>query len=287
MNLEFTKMHGLGNDFVVIDDRDDTWDLSPEAAEWLCDRHFGVGADGVILVRHAAASGRYYMHYLNADGSLAEMCGNGARCFAKYLIDREIVPAGEDAFTVETPGGPKHITVTRDTDGTMATATVDMGAPVLAPEDIPARFAGDRALDVSLDTDQGRVLLTAVSMGNPHAVLWVDDVDEAPVTTLGPMLEAHEAFPLHTNVEFVEVVSRDRVRMRVWERGVGETLACGTGACAAVVAAAATDRTGRSVTVELPGGELDIAWDETGTVLMSGSATEVFRGTIALQDDAE
>lgn len=285
MDLTFTKMHGLGNDFVVIEDLASTWDLAPEAVAWLCDRHFGIGGDGLILVRRSSRSdAEFYMHYYNADGSLAEMCGNGIRCFAKYLVDRRLVGADVTDLVIDTLGGLKPVTVVRDADGMMEAATVDMGEPVLAPAAIPARFDGDAVLDAPLATALGDVSVTLVSVGNPHAVIWVDDVDEAPVETLGPEIEVHERFPRHTNVEFVQVLTPDRVRMRVWERGVGETLACGTGACAVVVAAALTGRSGRSVTVELPGGELEIVWSEDGRVRMTGSATEAFEGVVHLTD---
>lgn len=285
MDLTFTKMHGLGNDFVVIEDLSNTWDLAPEAVAWLCDRHFGIGGDGLILVRRSARAGaEYYMHYYNADGSLAEMCGNGIRCFAKYLVDRELIASDVTDLAIDTLGGLKQVTVVRGADSLMEVATVDMGEPILAPAAIPARFDGDAVLDAPLSTTYGDVAVTLVSMGNPHAVLWVDDVDEAPVETLGPEIEVHDRFPHHTNVEFVQVLAPDRVRMRVWERGVGETLACGTGACAVTVAAALTGRTGRSVTVELLGGELEIVWAEDGRVRMTGSATEVFEGVVHLTD---
>lgn len=285
MDLTFTKMHGLGNDFIVIEDLSEAWDFAPEAVMWLCDRHFGIGADGLILVRRSVRpDAEFSMLYYNADGSLAEMCGNGIRCFAKYLVDRELIAPGAVDLVIDTLGGPKSVTVVRGGDGLMESATVDMGEPLLTPAAIPARFDGNRVLDAPLATELGDITVTAVSMGNPHAVIWVDDVDEAPVESLGPVVEIHERFPRHTNVEFVQVLAADRVRMRVWERGVGETLACGTGACAVAVAAALTGRTGRSVTVELPGGELDIAWAEDGRVHMTGSATEVFDGVTHLAD---
>ena len=285
MDLNFVKMHGLGNDFVVIEDLSSAWDLASEAVAWLCDRHFGIGGDGLILVRRSArADAGFYMLYHNADGSLAEMCGNGIRCFAKYLVDRELVGRDVTDLLIDTLGGLKRVTVVRGDDGLMESATVDMGVPALAPGEIPARFDGDAVIDASLATALGDITVTLVRMGNPHAVIWVDDVDEAPVETLGPEVEVHDRFPHHTNVEFVQVLTPDRVRMRVWERGVGETLACGTGACAVTVAAALTDRTGRSVTVELPGGELKIVWAEDGHVRMTGSATEVFEGVIHLTD---
>ncbi|MGB4592950.1 MAG: diaminopimelate epimerase [Coriobacteriia bacterium] len=286
MELAFTKMNGLGNDFVFIEDLDEEIDLDPGAVAWLCDRHFGVGADGVILVRPATTpDADYYMHYFNADGSLAEMCGNGARCFAKYVVDRGLVGADVEDLTIETLGGLKPVHVTRDADGMMLAATVDMGEPVLDPSDIPVDFEGEMVYDCPLETELGTFNITAVSMGNPHAIMWVDDVDEAPVETVGPVIEIHERFPGDTNVEFAQFVDADHIRLRVWERGVGETLACGTGACATLVAGVLSCRTGRSATIELPGGELLVRWHENDHVYMTGGAAEVFRGAITLGDD--
>ncbi|MBF4510813.1 MAG: diaminopimelate epimerase [Aeromicrobium sp.] len=279
-------MNGLGNDFVMIEDLDGTLDFAPEAVQWFCDRHFGIGGDGLILVRRATTpEADYYMHYHNADGSLAEMCGNGARCFAKYIVDHGLVPADADSLVIETLGGLKPVTFTRDEDGLLDSATVDMGEPILAPEDIPTTFSGTQVYDCPIDTPLGEVRITAVSMGNPHAIIWVDDIDEAPVHTLGPLVETHEAFPRHTNVEFAEFVDAEHIRLRVWERGVGETLACGTGACATLVAAVLSCRTGRQATIELPGGDLLIRWHENDRVYMTGSAATSFVGTVTLPED--
>jgi diaminopimelate epimerase len=286
VELAFTKMNGLGNDFVMIEDLEGALDISPEAVAWFCDRHFGIGGDGLILIRPATRPGTdYYMHYFNADGSLAEMCGNGARCFAKYVVDHGLVPAHADSLVIDTLGGLKPVTFMRDAQGLLATATVDMGAPEFAPERVPTALAGERVVDQPVPTPFGDVLITAVSMGNPHAVIWVDDVDDAPVETVGAFLETNEAFPKHTNVEFAEVVGPGHVRVRVWERGVGETLACGTGACAVVVAGALTGRVARTCTVELPGGELQIAWAGDDHVYMTGSATVSFTGVVDLPDE--
>jgi diaminopimelate epimerase len=284
--LEFTKMNGLGNDFILIDDRAGALEFTPDAVAWFCDRHFGIGADGLILVRPATSDAAdYYMHYFNADGSLAEMCGNGARCFAKYVVDRELVPAEATSLVIETLGGLRPVTLTRCADGSLAEATVDMGAPVFEPACIPTMLPGDRVVDAPLETPTGTVLLTAVSMGNPHAIIWVDDVDAAPVETVGPFVERHDAFPNGTNVEFAQVVDDRTVRLRVWERGVGETLACGTGASATGVAAAASGRTGRETTIVLPGGDLRIAWADDDHVYMTGSASVSFTGSIDLGED--
>lgn len=286
MQLAFTKMNGLGNDFIVIEDLDGTLEIGPEAVSWFTDRHFGVGGDGLIVVRRSTRpDADYYMHYFNADGSLAEMCGNGARCFAKYVLDHGLVPPGTDSLVIDTLGGPRPVVVTRCPDGTMDTATIDMGTPELIPALVPFVFEGDRAIDVPVHTPVGELRVTAVSMGNPHAIVWVDDVDTAPVDVVGPYLETHERFPNRTNVEFAEVVSAEHVRVRVWERGVGETLACGTGACAVVVAGAVGGRTGREVTVELPGGDLSIRWAADDHVHMTGSAAVSFTGHVDIGEE--
>lgn len=286
MQLAFTKMNGLGNDFVFTEDLESALEMTPDAVAWFCDRHFGIGGDGVILVRPATTpDADYYMHYFNADGSLAEMCGNGARCFAKYVVDHKLVASDASSLVIETLGGLKPVTFTRAEDGTLETATVDMGVPEFAPGRIPATFEGDQVVDEPIDTPFGQVLITAVSMGNPHAIIWVDDVDSAPVETVGPFLECHERFPRHTNVEFAQLIDDETIRMRVWERGVGETLACGTGACAVAVAGTLSCRTGRDATVELPGGDLRIRWHEDDRVYMTGSAAVSFTGTLDLGDD--
>ena len=286
MRLAFTKMNGLGNDFVMIEDLDSTLDIAPEAVQWFCDRRFGIGADGLILIRPAVSpSADYYMHYVNADGSLAEMCGNGARCFVKYVVDHALVPAEASELVMETLGGLKPVSFTRAPDGSLAEATVDMGSPQFSPGMIPSTFDGERVHGRVVPTPWGDVAMTALSMGNPHAVLMVEDVDTAAVETIGPFLERHERFPNGTNVEFVQVIDAETVRVRVWERGVGETLACGTGACAAAVAGALYGRTGRSVTVELPGGDLEIEWREDDRVYMTGSAAVSFTGSVELAED--
>lgn len=286
MQLAFTKMHGLGNDFVVVEDLAAEIDFSPEAIRWFCDRNFGVGADGLILIRPATTpDADYLMLYFNADGSAAEMCGNGIRCFTKYLVDHGILSDKVDSIVVETLGGTRPISFTRDYDGTMHLATVDMGVPALAPGDIPTTLPGEQVFECPLETPFGTFQITAVSMGNPHIVIWVDDIDDAPVETVGPYIETHESFPDRTNVEFAQFLGDDTIALRVWERGVGETLACGTGACATLVAASLSCLVGRTATVRLPGGELDIRWDEGGHVYMTGPATQVFLGTIELPED--
>ena len=288
MDLRFTKMHGLGNDFVVVDDLAREWDFDPDAVRLLCDRHFGIGGDGLILVRPATVEGAdFLMLYFNADGTTAEMCGNGIRCFAKWLADRGHVSG--DLVDVQTLGGIHPVELARDSDAKMTVARVDMGVPVLDPPSIPTTFTGEQVFECPLETALGTFKVTAVSMGNPHAVIWVNDVDTAPVETVGPLIEVDSHFPAKTNVEFAQLVDgeTDRVRLRVWERGVGETLACGTGACATGVAAALSCRTGRTLTIELPGGELGVAWSPDGHVYMTGTAEEVFTGIFAISDEDE
>jgi diaminopimelate epimerase len=263
--VEFVKAHGSGNDFVVVEDLADRYRITPELVRAVCDRHFGIGADGLIRIAPGIAA-PYFMDYRNADGSLAEMCGNGVRVVGKYLGDRGYVGSTLD---LETRAGVKHLELHADDRGGVDRVTVDMGPPVLEEQ--------DRKLEVD-----GRVVTaTCVSMGNPHAVLFVDDVDAAPVRTLGPALGRHPAFPQGTNVEFVQVVGDGVVRQRTWERGVGETLACGSGACAVAVASQARGLAGRPLRVELRGGNLELDWTPGGGVRMTGPAREVAHGTIA------
>ena len=262
--MEFVKAHGTGNDFVVVEDLSDRYRITPQLVRVVCDRHFGVGADGLIRITPGGET-PFFMDYRNADGSLAEMCGNGVRVVGKYLVDRGLVGP---SFDLETRAGIKHLRLHADDRGGIDRVTVDMGAPALEDE---------RRLEV----DGEQVIATCLSMGNPHAVMFVEDVDKAPVATLGPRLENHPAFtPAKTNVEFVQLVDQATVRQRTWERGVGETLACGTGACAVAVAAQACGLAGRPVVIELRGGRLELDWTPGGTVRMTGPAREVAHGTL-------
>jgi diaminopimelate epimerase len=269
--MRFVKGHGTGNDFVVLPDVDATLDLTDGIVQALCDRHFGIGGDGVLrVVPTAAVSGfaqhaadaPWFMDYRNADGSAAEMCGNGVRVFARYLYDAGLDTTGDVA--IATRDGIKR--VTRKNAGVFA---VDMGAPSI----------GDPA-SIAIDVDGEKYDATDVSMGNPHAVLYVDDVFSAPVRTLGPRIESLPMFPRGTNVEFVAVDGPRALTMRVWERGVGETLSCGTGACAAAVASAYAGHTGRVVDVDVPGGRLEIDWTEAGPVVLTGPAVFVAAGEV-------
>ncbi len=276
--LDFTKMHGAGNDFVVLDGiRDALPPIEPIAAS-LCDRHFGIGADQLLVVRRSR-SADFRMQIFNADGSQVEMCANGIRAFFLYL--REHGHTDADEIRVETLGG----IVTPRAAGP-GRVTVDMGRPVFEPEKIPTTLGDGRGpvLDVPLAGLDVRV--SSVSLGNPHAVIFVADPDQAPVETLGPRIERHPAFPKRVNVEFASPVGRRRIRQRTWERGTGETLACGSGACAVAVVSMLRGLVERSVAVELRGGTLDIEWpDDDGPVSMTGPAAEVFTGRIRIEGD--
>lgn len=274
--MEFVKSHGAGNDFVLIEDLDDRLGLlSPHLVAAICDRHKGVGGDGLIrIVRVDGAD--FFMDYYNADGEVAEMCGNGIRCLGKYVADRGITTA--DSLRVDTRAGVKKLELYRDAGGLVDRVRVDMGPPILAAGEIPVDAAGD-PLHVAVPVDGVAYEAACVSMGNPHAVVFVPSLDVVPVERHGPAIETSAPFPAKTNVEFTEVLTADEVRVRVWERGVGETQACGTGACAVAVAASLRGLTGRNVTVHMPGGPLEIEWTED-TVLMTGPVVEVFRGEL-------
>jgi diaminopimelate epimerase len=274
--MQFVKAHGAGNDFLLIEDLDDT--LRPNAAfvAAVCDRHFGVGADGLIRITRARDAD-FFMDYYNADGEVAEMCGNGIRCLAKYVADRGLWSG--DELVVDTRDGVKGMTLERDASGAVARVRVDMGTPILDRAAIPLSGTGD-PLHEQLAVAGRSLEAACVSMGNPHAVLFVDDLAVVPFETLGPAVETNERFPAKTNAEFAQILNDHEVRMRVWERGVGETMACGTGACAVAVAANLRGYTGRSVAIHLPGGTLDIEWTEDGRVFMTGPAEETFEGTL-------
>ena len=275
--MKFTKMHGIGNDYVYVNLFDQPAPADPAAlAVAVSDRHFGIGSDGLILiVPSERADAR--MRMFNADGSESEMCGNGVRCVAKYLYDHGL--ARKDRVTVETGRGV--LTLDLEVEGGKARRVrVDMGAPILRAADIPTTLAGRPSGPASPCRCSGaNSLVTAVSMGNPHAVAYVDDVDHLAVEELGPALEHHPAFPKRVNAHFVEVLGPDEVRMRTWERGSGITLACGTGACAVCVAGVLTGSTGPRIVAHLPGGDLELQWEGAGhSVFMTGPATEVFSG---------
>jgi diaminopimelate epimerase len=268
-------MEGCGNDYVYVDCFQERFPDDPAAlSRAISDRHFGVGGDGLILICPSeVADARMRMY--NQDGSEAEMCGNGLRCVAKYVYDHGIVR--KSALRIETGRGilPVDLDVN---GGAVRRVRVDMGEPILEWQRIPTTIPGSPPADYQLEVDGRTYLVTCVSMGNPHCVQFVDDIERAPVTVLGPRIETDGRFPQRTNVEFVQVLSRSELRMRVWERGSGETWACGTGACAVAVASAITGRTDRGVLAHLRGGDLELEWAADGHVYMTGPAEEVFSG---------
>lgn len=280
--MNFTKMHGAGNDYVYIDARhmEEDW---PSLSRELSDRHFGIGGDGLILIMDSD-NADLRMRMFNADGSEGEMCGNGIRCFAKYAIEREIVGRPNDGLTVETLAGIRTVFPIYDSAG-VSGARVSMGRPQLSPPEIPV------SLDPSLSSNTGPVLkypihpgdfrlyLAFVSMGNPHAVTYIDQpVGEFPLHNIGPLVEGHPMFPRRVNFEIVNHIDSTHLNARVWERGSGETMACGTGACAIAVASRMQGLTEERVAITLPGGTLTIEWDGEGEVYLEGPATEVFTG---------
>lgn len=277
--MDVIKAHGTGNDFVVVVDLDDELELPDGLVRALCDRRTGVGADGVIRVGAPRSGGAVFMDYRNADGTAVEMCGNGVRVVAKTVLDRGLVTARDGVLGVDTRDGVKEVEVHRDRDGLVAEVTVDMGPPHWTPADIPADV--DDVHEFRLDVAP-EVSWAAVSMGNPHAVTVVDDVAAAPVTTLGPQVEHHAAFPRGTNVEFAQVRGHDLVDLRVWERGVGETQACGTGACATLAVLRATGLVSDRATVRVPGGDLVVRYDpdDHPSVFLTGPAEEVATATL-------
>lgn len=301
--MEFQKLNGLGNDFVFFDNMDGSIELSEEQVKEICDRHFGVGADGVILVnRSPRKECAAYMHYINSDGTLAQMCGNGVRCFAKYLVDNGIVDPSDGELVADTLAGPKSITFSVDSDGRLEQATVDMGAPIFEPGDVPVDAeasltvadSGPCAANIPISSPWGEFEFTMVSMGNPHAICFIDDWNELPdslfkdsanksidtfdIDPIGAFYESNPVFPEKSNIEFVEVSDDGSLRMRVYERGCGETLACGTGACATRVASAITGRSAESGPVRLKGGDLLIEWAPGESVMMTGPAMHSFSG---------
>ena len=274
--MEFVKSHGAGNDFVLIEDLEDRLGILPAPlVAAICDRHKGVGGDGLIRIVRASGSD-FFMDYYNADGEVAEMCGNGIRCLGKYVSDRGLTASKE--LRVDTRAGVKHLELYRNADGLVDRVRVDMGAPILAAADIPVDAGGD-PLHVAVPVEGVAYEAACVSMGNPHAVVFVPSLEAVPVERHGPAIETSSPFPAKTNVEFSEVLSPEEIRVRVWERGVGETQACGTGACAVAVAGSLRGLTGRNVTVRMPGGPLEIEWTES-TVLLTGPVVEVFRGEL-------
>ena len=282
--MKFTKMHGLGNDYVYVNCFEEKIDNPPAVARFVSDRHFGIGSDGLIMINPSKAAD-FEMEMYNADGSRGEMCGNGIRCVAKYVYDYGLTDKTQ--ISVETLGGIKYLDLTVE-DGKVSLVKVDMGKPELKADLIPILSEREQVIDEPIEVDGKEYHMTGVSMGNPHAVIYVDDVKGLDLEKNGPKFENHERFPKRINTEFVHCIDRQTVEMRVWERGSGETLACGTGACAVAVSSILNNLTDTQVTVKLLGGDLQIEWDrEKDRVFMTGPATVVFDGVIDITEIKE
>jgi diaminopimelate epimerase len=276
--MNFTKMHGLGNDFIVVEGEAKLPDHAAELAEQLCNRFFGIGADGLVYILPSEKAD-FRMRIMNSDGSEAEQCGNAIRCVAKYVYDNGLT--NKENITIETLGAGVQKVQLSIAAGKVETVRVDMGQPILDGLQVPTTIDANPVINHSIEVDGREFHFTAVSMGNPHCVIYVDDAVNFDLSIWGPKLEVHPLFPRKINVEFVTVRSRDYTDMRVWERGAGPTLACGTGACATVVASVLNGVTDRTATVSLKGGDLLIEWNEEDNhVYMTGPAAEVYRGTI-------
>ncbi len=278
--MDFTKMHGLGNDFIIVDNLEGLY--SPEEmagkAPRLCHRNFGIGGDGLVLLNRSEAAA-FQMQIFKPDGSEAEMCGNAIRCLGKYVWERKLIQ--EEAVAFETGAGVKEVLLHIE-EGSVQSVRVKMGQPVMESDRVPLEGPRRKAVNEPIKVGDRKFEFTAVSMGNPHCVIFLDAVEAFPWKTWGAELENHSLFPRRTNVEFVEVLGPGEIRVKVWERGAGPTLACGTGACAATVAGVVTGRLREKVAVHLPGGTLQIHWEDRGTVFMDGPAEEVFHGEIKL-----
>lgn len=280
--MKFTKMHGCGNDYVYVDGAREKIpaERKSEVVKFLSDRHFGIGGDGVIFINPSDVAD-FEMEMYNMDGSRSEMCGNGIRCVGKYVYDHGLTQ--KTSLTIVSCGKIKYLELTVE-DGKVTKVRVNMGSPILEAAEIPVVAEKSPVVDTPITVDGKEYRMTCVSMGNPHAVVYVDEmIDDETMAKIGPLFEHHERFPRRVNAEFVKVLSRERVQMRVWERGTGETLACGTGACAVTVASILNGLTEDSITVELLGGNLEIFWDrKENVVYMTGSATTVFEGEIEI-----
>jgi diaminopimelate epimerase len=275
--MDFVKMHGLGNDFILLDEFERAAEIVyDDAARKLCDRRRGIGGDG-LLVLQSTPRADARMRIFNADGSEAEMCGNGIRCLAKYAYEAGYVT--RETLTIQTEAGLKNARLLTE-KGVVKEICVDMGAPILKPAFVPALAEQEFAVEERIDVGRDVFYFTAVSMGNPHCVIFVPDAEKIPLEALGPALERHSLFPQRVNVEFAQTLNRREVLLRVWERGAGATPACGTGACAAVVAGVLEGRLERETLVRLPGGTLRVAWRDSNEIFMSGPATHVFRGEL-------
>lgn len=279
--MEFTKMHGLGNDFIVVFGEQELPSNAADLAVTLCNRFFGIGADGLVYIL-PSERGDYMMRIMNSDGSEAEQCGNAIRCVSKYVYDHGLV--NSEQIVIETIGAGEQKVTLNVKDGVVETVTVDMGEPVLSGLQIPVAIDAEPVLSERIESDGTEFKFTAVSMGNPHCVIYVEDAVSFDLATWGPKLEVHPLFPRKVNVEFATVLDRGRVDMRVWERGAGPTLACGTGACATLVSSVLNGLTDRAAWISLKGGDLYIEWNEEDNhVYMTGPAEVAFTGSVAIQ----
>ena len=280
--MKFTKMHGCGNDYIYVDGARETIlaERKSEVVKFLSDRHFGIGGDGVIFINPSDVAD-FEMEMYNMDGSRSEMCGNGIRCVGKYVYDHGLTQ--KTSLTIVSCGKIKYLDLTVE-DGKVTKVRVNMGSPILEAAEIPVVAEQSPVVDAPITVDGKEYRMTCVSMGNPHAVVYVDEmIDDETMAKIGPLFEHHDRFPRRVNTEFVKVLSRERAQMRVWERGTGETLACGTGACAVTVASILNGLTEDRITVELSGGNLEIFWDrKENVVYMTGPATTVFEGEIEI-----
>ncbi len=281
--MKFTKMQGCGNDYVYVNGM--TEELSkerkPEIVRFLSDRHFGIGGDGVIFI-NASEEADFEMEMFNADGTRSEMCGNGIRCVAKFVYDKRLTDKRQ--ISIVSAGKVKYLDLTVNEKNLVETVKVNMGSPILVPEQIPAVFEGEDVINQPIQVLGQEYKVTCVSMGNPHAVVFVENTDVLDLEKIGPDFEHHKVFPNRTNTEFVQVIDRNHVKMRVWERGTGETLACGTGCCATAVACVLNGLTDTDVEVEVLGGKIQIRWDrENNLVYMTGPAVTVFEGEIDIE----
>lgn len=275
MSIRFTKMHGAGNDYIYIDATKSCPDNLPEMARVMSDRHKGVGSDGLVAIMPSDVAD-FRMRMFNADGSEGEMCGNASRCIAKFVYDKGLT--NKSTITLETLAGIKILQISKlNTDGTVREVTVDMGKPSFAPQDVPLATASE-VVNMSIATSMGEMHITALSMGNPHGVVFIDSVANLAIEGIGVEIQNNPLFPAKANIEFVEVINPDELRMRVYERGSGETQACGTGACATLVAAVVNGKANRKAVIHLLGGDLSIEWAENDHVMMTGEAVTVFEG---------
>ncbi len=277
--MKFTKMHGAGNDYIYIDCFDEYVENPEEMSKQLSNRHFGIGADGIVLIKPSVVAD-CSMNIYNADGSQAEMCGNAVRCVAKYIYDNK---KKRDRIKIDTLSGIKVVEI-HSKDGKAIGGTVNMGKPILNGRHIPTRYGMSVVKDQILDIDDNDYKITCLSMGNPHCVVFCDDIDRLDLNKIGPLFEHHEMFPERINTEFVEIVDENHLKMRVWERGSGETLACGTGACAVAVASVINGicRKEEKIKIQARGGVLSVKWHEDDNVYLTGEAVEVFTGEIKM-----